>query len=186
MSSKELSQDNFFRNAFLSVMGLSAIVVLAIALFYPSDSKPMLWRDGEIKGATGGPEYRFITKVLVPTLQGERFWRNQHEFYSLKVEELKKKGPPDTRVLEQKEVQKFQEAVKEIELRLNFVARDEELQKDQVRYAEILEAIASKIPKLEKALVQNINEIYGLPAKHIKEIEDYEKLIEIIEEKMNK
>ena len=54
------------------------------------------------------------------------------------------------------------------------------------RYAEMLDAIASQIPKLEKDLVKTIKEINDLPSKHSEEIEDYGKLIRIIDEKIKK
>jgi hypothetical protein len=185
MTDRKPNSDNLFRNAFFGFLSIAVVVILIFAFTYPSDSEPLLWGNGEIRGAKGGGKFTIITKVLVPTLQGQRFWRNQRKFYSQKIEDLKKEGPPNIKVLKEKEIRSFREAVKEVVRNVNFVAKDKELQKDPVRYAEMLEAVASQIPKLEKDLVKAIKEISDLPSKHSAEIEGYEKLIRIIDKKIN-
>lgn len=184
MADAKLNSDNLFRNAFFGFLSIAVVVILIFAFIYPSDSEPLLWGNGEIRGAKGAGKFSIITKVLVPTLQGQRFWRNQRKFYSQKIENLKKEGPPNIKILKEKEIQSFREAVKEVELSFNFVAKDKELQREPARYAEMLDAIASQIPKLEKDLVTTIKEINDLPSKHSEEIEGYEKLIKIIDEKI--
>ena len=144
----------------------------------------MLWRDGEIKGATGGPAVRFITKILVPSLQGDDFWENQKTYDSNEIKKLEAKGPPDVEVLIRQKLIRFNEEVEDIRVGIKNAERDKKSGGDQEELGHILEALNEMIAEKDTKLFEDVDKIKELPALYESKLGEMRDLVKIIGDKL--